>query len=127
MAINYSIDAEARIVRLTYVREPTVGELTATMRAIFRSLDYRPGFGFLVDRRSVNAPTQAFVEGVLAFMTLQREALAGARWAVVVSETESYGMGRIGELMNESRHGPVPVRPFLEIAEAEAWLLEKPT
>jgi hypothetical protein len=124
VAINYSIDAEAQIVRLTYVREPTIEELWATLRAIFRAADYRPGFGFLVDRRSVAPPTREFVERVLAFMTLQREALAGGRWAVVVGEMTSYGMGRMGALMSEARHAPMPVRPFLDIAEAEAWLRE---
>ena len=124
MAINYSIDAQARVVGLTYVSEPTIEELTATLRAIFRSTDYRPGFGFLVDRRTIAPPTRAFVEELLAFMTLQRAALAGGRWALVFSDAAGYDMGRIQQEVVEGRSGPVLVRPFRHVQQAEAWLRE---
>jgi hypothetical protein len=124
MGINYAIDAEARIVRLSYVREPTVDELAATMRAIFRSVDYRPGFGFLVDRRTVGPPTREFIDGLLAFMTLQRAALAGGRWAIVVTAAVRHGMGGMGPEIVEGWRGPMPIRPFVEIADAESWLRE---
>lgn len=122
MGINYAIDAEARLVRLDYVGATTADEFAATLTAIFRSTSYRPGFGFLSDRRNVEPPTKAYIEHALSFMEAHREQVAGGRWAVVVSTPASYGMGRMGQNIAEGRRSPTPVQVFRGIDEAEAWL-----
>jgi len=122
MGINYSIDAEARIVRLEYVGDSTVDELMATMRAIFRSPQYRPGFGFLADRRNAGAPASDDAEHILAFMVLHRDRIVGGRWALVIGSPASHDMGRIGQTISES--GPMRVQVFQYIKNAERWLRE---
>ena len=122
MGINYSIDTGARIVRLEYVRDTTVDELMATMRAIFRSPDYRPGFGFLADRRNADAPAVDDAEHVLAFMVLHRDRVAGGRWALVTGGPATHGLGRLGRTISDS--GPMRVHVFQHIEDAERWLRE---
>jgi hypothetical protein len=122
MGINYSIDAEARIVRLEYVGDTTVDELMATLRAIFRSPQYRPGFGFLADRRNADAPASDDAEHILAFMVHHRHRLVGGRWALVIGGPASHDMGRIGQTIAES--GPMRVQVFQYIRNAERWLRE---
>jgi len=126
MAIHYSIDPEARIVRLTHLGETPIEDYEATLTAIFRSPSYRPGFGFLVDRRRFGTPPTTFVLRLIAFMTSQREALAGARWAVVAPSPAGYGLGRMGQMLAETAGGFITVRVFREIDEAERWLQERP-
>jgi hypothetical protein len=122
VGINYSIDAGARIVRLEYVGDTTVDELMATLRAIFRSPEYRPGFGFLADRRNADATAPDEAEHVLAFMVLYRARVVGCRWALVVGSVASREMGRMGRTIDQG--GPVRVQVFQHIEDAERWLRE---
>lgn len=122
MGIDYSIDAEARIVRLDYVGETKIEDLTATLRAIFRNPDYRPGFGFLADRRNADAPTSDDAQHVIAFMVLNRDRVVGGRWALVIGSPASHGTGRMGRTISEG--GPMRVQVFQHIEDAERWLRE---
>ena len=120
MGINYSIDTEERIVRLVYVRESEVDELTATMRAIFRSPSYRQGFGFLIDKSAVAAPSHDFVDRILAFLILQREKVHGCRFALVTPAPDAYGKARLAQ--TDSPSSPVRVAAFQRTHDAERWL-----
>lgn len=123
MGINYSIDAKARIVRLAYAGEADIEELASTFRAIFRSTDYRRGFGFVVDRHSLGPPTMVLFDILAGFVTLQRGALEGSRWALVVSDPADLTANKTAGVFDGSRW-PVRARRFREIDEAEAWLRE---
>jgi len=92
------------------------------MRAIFRSSDYRPGFGFLADRRNADADAPDDADQVLAFMVLNRARVVGCRWALVVGSAASRGMGRMGRTIDEG--GSVRVQVFQHIEDAERWLRE---
>lgn len=122
MGINYSIDAEMGIVRLTHVGESPVEEYKATLTAIFRSPLYKPGFGFLVDRRTFDNPPESFVQGFVAFLNHNRTMLAGARWAVVALTPAGHDMARVGQTLAKVADDVVIVKAFSEIPEAEAWL-----
>lgn len=124
MGINYAIDAEARIVRLSYVGETTPEEFAATMSAIFRSTPYRPGFGFLSDRRDAPAATTEYIQRNVAFAEAHQEELAGARWATVVSSTVNYGLSRMAQNLLEGKGRPPALMVFTDIGEAERWLRE---
>lgn len=124
MGINYEIDAEARIVRLSYIGDTTPEEYEAAMRAIFRATSYRPGFGFLSDRRDIEPPTAAYVTRTIDFDQAHQGELSGARWATVVSSTVNYGLGRMAQNLAESRELAVVPRIFTDLRAAEAWLRE---
>jgi hypothetical protein len=122
MGINYSIDAEGRIVRLSYVGEATLEEFQATMIAIFRSTLYRPGFGFLSDRRDSPPATTAYLEGGVAFIELHQEKLIGARWATVVSSPVNFGLSRMAQNLLEAKERFPTLEVFTDIHQAELWL-----
>jgi hypothetical protein len=121
MALNYSLDPQARIVRITYAANPSFEEWAGMMRAIFQDADYAPGWGLLSDRRAVREPqTKAFIEGVVAFLRRHQRELEHGRWAMVVSGIAVYGMARMAqELAGEL---PVKLGVFTDVDEAREWL-----
>ena len=123
MGINYSIDAEARIVRLEYLGEASIEEFEATMKAIFRSPAYEPGFAFLCDRRGGDVATPDYVRRIVAFAQLHKAQVAGSRWATVVSSTVNYGLGRMAGMLVENKDLPLQIEVFTDFETAEAWLL----
>jgi hypothetical protein len=121
VGLVYSIDAEARLVRLDYMGEVSADEWCSVMRTVFRQPQFKPGFGFLADRRRGVTPTRLYLERIMAFIACQRAHLAGSRLALVVTDdAASYGMGRMGEIMAEQ--GPLRVQVFRDIDQAESWL-----
>jgi hypothetical protein len=124
MGIVYSIDADARLVRLNYVGEVGIDEFRTTMTAIFRASSYRPGFGFLSDRRDAPASTTEYLHGTVAFAAAHQKELAGSRWATVVSIPVNYGLSRMAQNLLEGQERYPMLRVFTDISQAEAWLRE---
>jgi hypothetical protein len=120
VGIEYSIDTEARTVRMVYLRESDADELMATMRVILRSPTYQQGFGFLIDKRAVGAPTHDFVDRILAFLILLREQVRGSRFAVLTRVPDAYGKARMAQTHSPS--APVRVAAFQRLQDAERWL-----
>lgn len=122
MSLAFWIDAPAKIVRLEYRGQVEVDDFTAALEAVFRDPAYRPGFGFLVDRRAANPPTVDYTERVLAFALLHERELRGARWALVVASAAAVDMGHFGEKLAASAALPQAAQVFRDPESAEAWL-----
>ena len=122
MAVSYAIGPTARIVRLTLVGDATFEQWTHGMRVILSSATYQPGFGFLVDRRAAEPASAEFMADAVAFLRSNQRALAGARWAIVVSEGHGSQAGQLMAELAQASRLPIPIRTFREIAKAEAWL-----
>jgi len=120
MAITSSIDLAARIVRLNYAGEVSPQEWRAVMEAVCREPTFEPGFGILVDRRQVEAPTSECVREVLNIIETHRRTLAACPWAVVVGSNAAFFMGRKLEML--ARHGAIRIKAFRDISTAERWL-----
>ena len=121
MAITSSIDAAARIVLLNYTEEVSPQEWRAVMLAICQEPTYHPGYGFLVDRRRVGAPTRECVNQVLGIVGTRRETLAAGPWALVVGNSQSaFGMGRMLSILAEEL--PMRIEVFRDIDVADRWL-----
>lgn len=112
--------------------EATPAESEAAIAAALASPEYRPGTGLLHDarRRATGAPSAAQVKARVLFLVRQAHTYGVTRWATVVVDSASYGMGRMAEVLttqlaDSSR--PVEFRVFTDLAEAEAWLREPPT
>lgn len=120
MGVQYSIDGEDRVVRLTYSGEVTFDEWTAAMRAVFETPEYRPGFRFLLDRRLALSPQLDYVKRAVEFTRAHRRRVAGSRWAVVVSNSSAFGMARFGQELAKGLVKDIWVGK--DIAEAEHWL-----
>jgi hypothetical protein len=121
--ITYTIDETAGLATLTYAGTPTDKEFREAMLAIFADARYRPGFSFVADRRSVEAPTTDYVRRVTDFMNGHRTEMAGSRWATVVASLAGYGMARMGQVF---AHGhPAELGIFTDLDEAVAWLVDR--
>jgi hypothetical protein len=127
MPISFEVDARRRLVRLGYTgATPNIQAWEAVMTAILQDPRYQPGFGFLIDRRAVPPPDAPFVRATVLFRENHAAELAGARWAVVVSDPANYGMARMGQALGDAQTH-VQQRAFTDVDEAEAWLLEPRT
>ena len=120
MPVTYRIDAGERLVYLTMAGDCSYGEWEAAMLAVLADPSYRPGFGFLVDRRAAPAPTTDYIRRVITFNKMHRGELGGGRRAVVVGSTADYGMGRMAGIL--SGDSPTPIRAFTDMDEALRWL-----
>jgi integrase/recombinase XerC len=81
MGISYSVDAEARLVRLDYSGVVSFADWAGAMIAVFRHPAYASGFAFLADRRSegLGASSAAReMSAVRAFLTYAAEAQGNA-------------------------------------------------
>jgi hypothetical protein len=120
MPVTYRIDADERIVHLTMTGECSYDEWERAMLAALADPSYRPGFGFLIDRRGADITTPDFIRRVVCFNLEHQVELGGGRRAVVVGSTADYGMGRMAEILSDD--SPSPIRVFKDIDEALGWL-----
>jgi hypothetical protein len=120
-ALEFSIHPATRLVRITYLGDPTFDEFTATVRAIFAHPDFTPGMSVLADRSAITTPpTTEYVQRVVRFMGefIPRRQLA--RWAQVASGPASFGVARMGGALGAEDQ--VDYRVFSDVARAERWL-----
>ena len=118
-SLTYEIDENLRQVRVTYLEQPSFEEWARTMKAILADDRYAPGFGFLMDRRSIEKPAStAYMQRLVQFVDLHRPQSGAARWALVVGDVASYGMARMAEGLDASE----TIRAFREIESARSWL-----
>ena len=122
MGISFSLDVHARIVRLDYARAVSIDQFRVTMDAVFRDPAYRPGLGFLVDRRNAEPPTAEYIEGAITFALENQEQLRDARWAVVTAGDGTLQMAGKGEKLARQALVPQCVALFDDIENAERWL-----
>jgi hypothetical protein len=120
MNLTYSIDKILRIVSLNYTGDPDFEEWANTMRAVFRDPSFQPGFSFILDRRFVTvAPTKDYIKKITNFAQSHLIELEKSHIAVVVSESTTYGMGRMSQgLLDDDEH----IQIFKDIEDAKRWL-----
>jgi len=120
-ALEYSLHPGARMAIVKYRLQPDFEEWSRTMQRLFRDPAYGRGFAILFDRRGVHHPASVtHVEQVVQFLDDRRADGTIRRWAVVVADLASFGMGRMAEQLT---HWDDSNRAFRDTAEAEAWLL----
>lgn len=120
MGLQHSIEADARLVRLTYSGLVTFDEWAATMKSVFDDPTYQPGFAFLADRRMALTPTTLYVERAVTFIHDRRSRVAGSRLAIVVSNSGSFGMMSLAQML--AKHLVKDICVFKNLREAEHWL-----
>jgi hypothetical protein len=120
MAISYSIDRGARLVRLNYEGEVTYEAWAHMMSTLAADRAFRPGFSVLADRRRAATATVAFVHCVVNFLVAYSEQVAIARWATVVDGQAAYGMSRMAQILLKDL--PFPFAVFTDESSAIGWL-----
>lgn len=123
MAINFTVDAPARLARATVSgpENATLGEFQNFLDALVAHPDFRRGFGVLYDRRAVTTPPDdSFIRAATEAIARRADRLSGCQWAVVIGDQPALGVVRMTALLSE-RAG-VDARPFFAPEEALAWL-----
>lgn len=123
MAPGYNIDTTLHIVRVDYGGvHPSFAQWKGAMETVFADPRFVAGYGFLFDKRGCRAATREYVEAAADFYRAHTTEFGP--WAILVSDSISYGMGRMTEGYCGSDDG---VRSFTDQAEAERWLTARVT
>lgn len=123
MPVAWTLNVETRAVQFVWHDPYTFAEWAAAMSDILAHPQYEPGFRFLSDRREAAPPTTEFVRSMATFFDSHREALHGARAAVLVHDEAGYGMARMIELITMGRNPAMTIRVFRDSEQAQRWLL----
>ena len=125
MAITHSIDPTRGIVTLHYESEPDFTQWQAAMEAVFADPVFRPGMGFLADRRAVlHSPDREYLRSISKYVNRQGERVRGGRWASLVTSPEHYGGAPIGQTFIEG--DSIEVAVFLDADAARRWICREP-
>jgi hypothetical protein len=122
MLLTYSIDAASGIITITG-DEPTPEQFEDHLRRLFADPRYRPGYGWLRDRRHLPAPSTEYISHTVRALS-QWPGFPGCRIALVVPESDPahYGMMRMVQLMGDGRALEAAI--FFDVDSARAWLIE---
>lgn len=87
--------------------------------------DYQPGMGVVHDWRGLGeAPLPSDIRTRADYVERHASSLARKRWALVVAEGVNHDMGRMAEGLVDA--SSIELRAFRDLAEAEAWVRERP-
>src|SRR5437868_1272505 len=96
--LSYQIDSERRVVRVRYHAQPEFLEWAAAMRSIFKEAAFGRGFGILLDRQDITEAASAlYIRQMVRFIETEGVAAGTGRWAVLVSNLVSFGVGRMAQ------------------------------
>jgi len=120
---SYSIDLMNHIVEFDFTGSPSFEEWASVVYAVLSDQSFQSGYGFLSDRRGItDIPTTEYVRSVIGFLRGHYTAIGARRWAILVSDTASYGMGRMTQQLGHEL--PFPIEVFTDEAKARRWLSE---
>lgn len=124
MPVFWREGLKCRCAVLVYSDPYTYDEIQAAMLAIWAHPVSEPPFRLLVDRRHSQPPSADLVRRIVSSFAEHRDRLKGGRVALVVNDQTqaAYGMGRMAEILAESKQLPVDVKTFRDWQEAERWL-----
>jgi hypothetical protein len=120
--LTYAIDADAGIVRLDYRDSPDWPEMHQVLEAVLADPAHRPGMGILADRSAVVTPqTVGYIRQLTLFVRKHQPEFGNARWALVVRDAASHGMGRLAQVFGDDIP-TMELELFTDAAEALEWL-----
>ena len=121
--LSYSIDPMNHIVEFHFMGSPSFEEWVLVIYAVLSDRSFQSGYGFLSDRRGMSdLPTTEEVRSVIGFLRKHYTAIRARRWAILVSDTASYGMARMTQQLGHEL--PFPIEVFTDEAKARRWLSE---
>lgn len=120
--VSHEIDRAGGLVRIVWEGAVSTDELAALPNRVISDPAWRPGMPILSDARRL---TRAFTASELQHHAAQLRELPPdvgvSHYGLVVSEPVMYGLGRMFEIF--ALGGPLEVRVFYDLAEAERWAL----
>ena len=125
MPMDYIIDDERRIVRMTGSGSLTDAEMKGCIERLRSDPGLAPNMPTISDMRDIEV---AFTpQGIRQAIGLMHEAPADrsdAKVAIVVNSSIAFGMGRMFELSANDEVDP-RIRIFRSMEEAEVWALQQ--
>ena len=121
---TYEFDLLRHRVMVSVTGSPEFEDAEQLINQITTDPLYQPGFDVLVDRRRAPACNSEYIRRIVRLVDSLHSRIGSTRWAVVVSDLESFGMGRMAGLLTEY---PESIRPFKRMSEAEQWLDDTPS
>ena len=125
MGFEYSISHPDRLVRLVGTGPLNFETCTATIREMDAILAGAMGFGVLADLRGAEYDASIAEIRDFAAMVTEPATLRGHRYAIVVSSTVMFGLGRMFSTYLGLLGGEAEV--FREMEPAVAWLNQSGT
>jgi hypothetical protein len=124
MSCEFEIDVERRLVRATLRGALTGAELRDMSARLAADPAFRPDFSVLIDLSGATseALTAKDMQGLARNSKLSR----GARRAFVCQDPALFGLARMFTTYREMHHALEYSSVFRTVAEAEAWLAERP-
>jgi hypothetical protein len=120
--MTYTIDVEARLVRMSGSATLTDAEMLECISALLVDPLLEPDMDTLSDMRDIEIGfTREGVERMVAVMESRRDSRAASKAAIVVSTDVAFGMGRMVELRSEGQTEP-RFRIFRDMRVACEWL-----
>lgn len=123
MPITTGADAAGRFAILTITDPYDMDEWRSALVRVFDVPVFRERRLILIDRRNCSPASSAYVSEMTQFFGAHREAISGARGAIVVSDDTSFGVGRMTALQTELQNPDVTIRTFRTYDDAERWLV----
>lgn len=121
MPVDIVIDEKNGLVVRKLTGEVSVDEIIASFAATICRPDYQPGMNTLVDLTAYTHQNDtADMRKIADFFLAHRDRVKGARAAVVVSQTVSFGMVRMLQTFLDRTQMLLEV--FYDLGEARAWL-----
>jgi hypothetical protein len=121
--LSYRIDPDDGIVYLTGSQTATLDEFRRVVSDAADDPAFKPHFGFIRDRRGLEAPTGDELRGAVAFV-VGTVGLQRTRWAIIVDTPANYGMMRMAGFLADN--SPLSVAIFATMEEAVTWLKSPP-
>ena len=110
-----------RYVLVDSTDAPTLRDWKDAVDAALADPGFEKGMPLVHDtRRMTRVPMPEEARERVAFLIDRSRKWGIARWAVVVSGTASYGMGRMAQFLSESSRG-IEFSVFRELDEAVKW------
>ena len=124
---NYIIEPTRSLVRVVMLDSNTPAEIVDLCERILRDPAYRPGFGFLVDRRGLAKPPRAdTIRALAAFAREYAPQLGPCRMAIVTtSATAQWWPWRTGATLL-AHYARITLELFDEYQAAEDWVAPAP-
>lgn len=125
MPITPQVDKERRRVYFKLSGEFSSADIVDAITQALTHRDFQPGFDVLSDHTEVTRVIQRDqIEVTTTVLKKFQTALSGARWAMVVGNSD-YQWGMLRMLSGLVSALPVDARTFRDEAAAVAWLKER--
>jgi hypothetical protein len=119
MPATITLDDSGRFQILHVTSPSSTAECQAAVADAIAAPSFLEHHALLIDRRTADLPSVAFIDEMVNFVWTYRDLLAGGRVAIVTSSDAAYGMSRMMELKSEAA---VSIHAFKSYDEAVTWL-----